>query len=103
MPYYLVTQISLVEAQDEQEAAKTGIYRLRSCGQVTVSVKSDETTITHIVVAAAVKDPSVSRSEAANPSPATVIPEPALLKNEDLRKEECRKQEPVADRSSCRR
>jgi len=79
MPFFLVTQTSLVEAQDEQEAAQTGVDRLRSGGQVTVSVKSDETTITHIVVAAAVNEPSVSRSEAANPSPATVMAEPAFV------------------------
>jgi hypothetical protein len=54
MPFFLVTQTSLVEAQDEQEAAQTGVDRLRSGGQVTVAVKSDETTITHIVVAARV-------------------------------------------------
>jgi hypothetical protein len=54
MPFFLVTQTSLVEAQDEQEAAQTGVDRLRSGGQVTVAVKSDETTITHVVVAARV-------------------------------------------------
>ena len=54
MPFFLVTQTSLVEARDEQEAAQTGVDRLRSGGQVTVSVKSDETTITHVVVAAVV-------------------------------------------------
>jgi len=40
MPFFLVTQTSLVEAQDEQEAAQTGVDRLRSGGQVTVAVKS---------------------------------------------------------------
>ncbi|MGZ2442207.1 hypothetical protein [Sinorhizobium medicae] len=77
MPFFLVTQTSLVEAQDEQEAAQTGVDRLRSGGQVTVSVKSDETTITHVVVATMVEEPPVSRSETVHPSPAAVIPEPA--------------------------
>lgn len=80
MPFFLVTQTSLVEAQDEQEAAQTGVDRLRSGGQVTVAVKSDETTITHVVVAAMVEEPlSISPSQSVNPSPATVaIPEAAF-------------------------
>jgi hypothetical protein len=79
MPFFLVTQTSLVEAQDEQEAAQTGVDRLRSGGQVTVAVKSDETTITHVVVAAVVEEPlPISPSEAINPSPSAVaIPEAA--------------------------
>lgn len=78
MPFFLVTQTSLVEAQDEQEAAQTGVDHLRSGGQVTVSVKSDETTVTHVTVAAVVEEPPLSRSETVHPSPATVIPEPAF-------------------------
>jgi hypothetical protein len=73
MPFFLVTQTSLVEAQDEQEAAQTGVDRLRSGGQLTVAVKSDETTITHVVVAAKVEQPlPVSPSEAINASPSAV-------------------------------
>lgn len=77
MPFYLVTQTSLVEAQDEQEAAQTGVDRLRSGGQVTVSVKSDETTITHVVVAGKVEGTLTdSPSETIIPSPSAVaIPE----------------------------
>ncbi|WP_149743982.1 hypothetical protein [Rhizobium sp. NFACC06-2] len=45
MLFFLVTQTSLVEAQDEQEAAQTGVDHLRYGGQVTVSVKSNERTI----------------------------------------------------------
>ncbi|MGV1760555.1 hypothetical protein ACQZ6F_27285 [Rhizobium sp. A22-96] len=76
MPFFLVTQTSLVEAQDEQEAAQIGVDRLRSGGQATVSVKSDETTITHVVVTAVVEEPlPVSPSEAADPSPAAAVPE----------------------------
>jgi hypothetical protein len=73
MPFFLVTQTSLVEARDEQEAAQTGVDRLRSEGQVTVAVKSDETTVTHVVVAALVEQPlPVSPSETINPSPSSV-------------------------------
>ncbi|MDH7809545.1 MULTISPECIES: hypothetical protein [unclassified Rhizobium] len=73
MPFFLVTQTLLVEAQDEQEAAQTGVDRLRSGGQVTVAVKSDETTIKHVVVAAKVEQPlPVLPSETINPPPATV-------------------------------
>lgn len=71
MPFFLVTQTSLVEAQDEQEAAQKSVGSLRSGGQVTVSVKSNETTITHVVVAAVAKEPlPVSPSEAADPQSA---------------------------------
>ncbi len=81
MPFFLVTQSSLVEAQDEREAARTGVDRLRSGAQVTVSVKSDETTITHIVVPAMVGEPlPVPPSETAIPLPAPVpIPEAAFV------------------------
>ncbi len=76
MPFFLVTQTSLVEAQDEQEAAQIGVDRLRSGGQATVSVKSDETTITHVVVAAMAEEPlPVSPSEPADSSPAAAVPE----------------------------
>ena len=80
MPFFLVTQTSLVEAQDEQEAVQKGVDSLRSGGQVTVAVKSDETTITHVVVAAVVEEPlSISPSEAVNPFPSSVaIPEAGL-------------------------
>ncbi|TPP06043.1 hypothetical protein [Rhizobium glycinendophyticum] len=73
MPFFLVTQASLVEALGEQEAAQKGVDRLRSGGQVTVAVKSDEITITHVVVAAVAEEPlPVSLSDAADPPPAAV-------------------------------
>ncbi|MEV4608710.1 hypothetical protein MRBLMR1_003762 [Neorhizobium sp. LMR1-1-1.1] len=73
MPFYLVTQTLLVEAAAETEAAQ-----LRSGAKITVSVTSDETTITHITVAAtgdgqppvlhpiveAAEQPHVAQSEA---------------------------------------
>lgn len=52
MPFFLVTHTSLVEADDAQLAAEQGISKIRAGAQVTVSVKSDETVIAHIVVAA---------------------------------------------------
>ncbi len=77
MPFFLVTQTSLIEAQDEQEAAQTGVARLRSGGQVTVSVKSDETMVTHIVVDARDEQPhQISPSQGVNPSSAaSAVPE----------------------------
>lgn len=73
MAFFLVTQTSLIEAQDEREAAQMGVDRLRSGGQVAVSVKSDETTVTHVVVAAVVEQPlPVSPSEGVSPSAAAV-------------------------------
>ncbi len=74
MPFFLVTQTSLVEAQDEQEAAQKGVDRLRSGGQVTIAVKSDETTTTHVVVAAVAEEPlPVSLSEAAADRPSDAV------------------------------
>ncbi|MBW9069987.1 hypothetical protein [Agrobacterium pusense] len=77
MPFFLVTQTSLVEAQDEQEAAQNGVDRLRSGGQVTVAVKSDETTITHVVVAAVAEEPlaALPCEAAPPPSAGATIPE----------------------------
>lgn len=72
MPFFLVTQTSLVEAQDEQEAARKGVDHLRSGGPVTVSVKSDETTIKHVTVAAETEEAPISRAETDNPSPVTI-------------------------------
>jgi hypothetical protein len=54
MPFYLVTQTLLVEAENEQDAAEKGAARVRSGEKITFSVKADETNITHITVAAAV-------------------------------------------------
>ncbi|AYD05261.1 hypothetical protein NCHU2750_58960 (plasmid) [Neorhizobium sp. NCHU2750] len=54
MPFYLVTQTLLVEAENEQEAGERATARIRSGEKITVSVKADEATITHITVAATV-------------------------------------------------
>ncbi|TCR67863.1 hypothetical protein EV561_14921 [Rhizobium sp. BK376] len=57
MPFYLVTQTSLIEANDERDAARKGIDQIRSAVQVNVAVKSDETTVTHIVVTTMIDEP----------------------------------------------
>ncbi|WP_262928010.1 hypothetical protein [Rhizobium wenxiniae] len=44
MPFYLVTQTLLVEAENEQEAAEKAAARVRSGEKITVSVKADEAT-----------------------------------------------------------
>jgi hypothetical protein len=50
MPFYLVIQTTLIEADDETEAARGAVDRIRSGGKVAVTVKSDETTALHLVV-----------------------------------------------------
>lgn len=71
MQYFLVTHTSLVEAQDEQQAAQKSVDRLRAGGQLTVAVRSDETKITQVVVAAVAEGSApVSPFEADDPSPA---------------------------------
>jgi hypothetical protein len=52
MPFYLVIQTTLIEAEDENAAAEKAINQIRSGKKVAVTVKSDETTLTHIVVPA---------------------------------------------------
>lgn len=54
MPFYLVTQTSLVEADDVQAAAQKAVDNIRAGGRLTVGVKSDERTVTHVAVAAAI-------------------------------------------------
>ena len=56
MPFYLVTQITLIEAEDENAAAQKSIEEIRSGKQVKVTVKSDEASVSHIVVAAKSED-----------------------------------------------
>ncbi|MDP9839882.1 hypothetical protein J2T09_004662 [Neorhizobium huautlense] len=59
MPFYLVSQTSLVEASDEQAAAQKAVDQLRSGRKVAVVVKSDETTISHIAIEAEVREPKL--------------------------------------------
>lgn len=57
MPFYLVIQTSLVEADDEQSATQKSVDQLRAGGRVSVEVKSDEATISHHVVPAVDRSP----------------------------------------------
>ncbi|NTA19846.1 hypothetical protein [Agrobacterium tumefaciens] len=52
MPFYLVTQTSLVEADDEQAAAVKAIEQIRAGTETKVAVKADEATTTYVVVPA---------------------------------------------------
>jgi len=51
MPYYLVTQTSLVEGADEVEAARKVLAKLKSDSAVRFTVKHDEETIRQVTVA----------------------------------------------------
>lgn len=50
MPYYLVTQTSLVEADDEAAAAEQVLATLQDAQQVTFTVKFDENNIRQVLV-----------------------------------------------------
>ena len=83
MPFYLVTQTLLVEAENEQEAGERAATRIRSREKITVSVKTDETTITHVTVAAAVDErravspPTIKvNQQALADEPETVVAKP---------------------------
>ncbi|WP_082597327.1 hypothetical protein [Rhizobium sp. Root708] len=90
MPFYLVTQTSLIEAEDEHAAARIAVDQIRSGDKVAVTVKFDETTVSHIVVpakpaisrAATVADPEVAEqinaSSAAQSSVAETDRKPTL-------------------------
>ncbi|MBD8665625.1 hypothetical protein IFT59_20470 [Rhizobium sp. CFBP 8752] len=62
MPYYLVTQTSLMEGADEVEAARKVLTKLQSDGAVGFTVKYDEENIQHVTVA------NVPVSEVAQPA-----------------------------------
>jgi len=64
MPFFLVTQTSLVEADDENDAAIKAIGEIRSGIRVQVTVKSDElTTKTVTVEAEAIKAQPVAAAD----------------------------------------
>lgn len=56
MPFYLVTQTSLIEAEDENAAAQKSLDEIRSGEQVKITVKSDDASLSHIVIATKSKD-----------------------------------------------
>lgn len=79
MPFYLVTQTLLVEAENEQEAGERAATRIRSGEKITVSVKADEATITHITVAATVDAGSAVSPLTAQVSEQSLAVEPETL------------------------
>lgn len=85
MPFYLVTQTLLVEAENDEDAAQKAAARIRSGEKMTVSVKADETSITHIAVAAAVDSPRPVSSPTAKVTSQSVVaePEPVVAKPAD--------------------
>lgn len=50
MPYYLVTQTSLVEAKDEVAAAEKVLVQLQEAREVTFTVRYDENTVQQVTV-----------------------------------------------------
>lgn len=54
MPFFLVTQTVLIEADDEQAAALKATDLIRAGREVPVAVKADETKTTYITVPAQV-------------------------------------------------
>lgn len=54
MPFYLVTHISLIEGENEVQAAHAVLAKLRSDGTVQFTVKADEATVRQVTVANAV-------------------------------------------------
>ncbi|MBU1313117.1 MAG: hypothetical protein KJ947_21430 [Alphaproteobacteria bacterium] len=51
MPFYLVTHQSLVEADNDQDAALKALEKIGSSDRLEFKVKLDETTITHVAIA----------------------------------------------------
>ncbi|NTF10716.1 hypothetical protein G6L37_32485 [Agrobacterium rubi] len=50
MPFFLVTQTSLVEGKDEISAAEKTLRQIREADEVAFSVKFDEETITQVSI-----------------------------------------------------
>lgn len=50
MPYYLITQTSLVEGEDEVKAAQKALAKLKSDSSVDFTVKFDEENIRYVTV-----------------------------------------------------
>jgi hypothetical protein len=73
MPYYLVTQTSLMEGADEVEAARKVLTKLKSDGAVGFTVKYDEENIQQVTVA------NVPASEVAQPAARELRPSPEQI------------------------
>lgn len=49
MPFYLVTQTTLVEAEDDTMAAQKAVDQVRAADLIKVVVKIDDTMTTHVI------------------------------------------------------
>jgi hypothetical protein len=78
MPYYLVTQTSLMEGADEVEAARKVLTKLQSYGAVGFTVKYDEENIQHVTVA------NVPASEVAQPAARESLPSPEQMQEDNM-------------------
>ena len=75
MPFYLVTQTTLIEADDPQSAAQNAIDLIRSGSEVLVAVKRDHTDISHVVVGAKTLPSIVSEETTVGELPAEHVSE----------------------------
>lgn len=64
MPFYLVTQTTLIEADNPQHAAQSAVDLIRSGIAVSVSVKHDQADISHVIVPAEAEAPSSNTCDA---------------------------------------
>ena len=78
MPYYLVTQTSLMEGADEVEAARKVLTKLKSDGAVGFTVKYDEENIQHVTVA------NVPASEVAQPAARESLPSSEQMQEDNM-------------------
>ena len=78
MPYYLVTQTSLMEGADEVEAARKVLTKLQSDGAVGFTVKYDEENIQHVTVA------NVPASEVAQPAARESLPSSEQMQEDNM-------------------
>ena len=78
MPYYLVTQTSLMEGADEVEAARKVLTKLKSDGAVGFTVKYDEENIRKVTVA------NVPASEVTQPAARESLPSSEQMQEDNM-------------------
>lgn len=64
MPFYLVTQTTLIEADNPQHAAQSAVDVIRSGIAVAATVKHDQADISHVIVPAKAEAPSSNTCDA---------------------------------------
>ena len=76
MPFYLVTQVTLIEADDPKLAAQSAVDLLRSGAEVSVTVKHDQADVSHVTVPARIeaKAANTVKTTKLDEPPATVTP-----------------------------